>query len=580
MAVMQKNHSNVHEGDLRSDGGSPTVPRAILFNPPFYSNRYPNLGLHSVRTSLVAKGVDCEDVDLSVKYFNYLVGNILVSPGTVLSRATKIRTMELLTAKETLGILPTHFFTPLSFPQKEDAFNLNDAADVLRFAANAEANPFHRFYDAALESEAERLSRAGVAGISIISLHQVVPGLTLAAALRAKFPDLKILLGGSWCSTMRDRLLRNTELPALVDFIIHGEGETAAAALMEAIGGGRDFADVPNLIYRDGNRFRSSGLVHKENLKELPGLRYGTTDEYAVHPDGRSKTIVFETRRGCYWDKCTFCMHRDGIKGLKTEKDVDVLIEELRNGIASGANNVLFSDSAISPRRFREISQAIIDAGLKFEWWCFIRAEKGFDAALFELAYRAGCREVNVGVESVNERIGKLMNKGITAQNVSNILRAARSAGIETIVDMLVGFPTETLDECRENMDFLEANLPNICQIGANVFSLWKGTEIAEDPRKYGIVTHDDPNSLNPEIPFEVDRTRFPDAMSKNEALFMAGKMSLLNAKGRSEPEMIPDAKALRSFTATYDWGKVTPFRHSSSYRFVEFEGGELAIID
>lgn len=37
-------------------------------------------------------------------------------------------------------------------------------------------------------------------------------------------------------------------------------------------------------------------------------------------------------------------------------------MEEVRIGIESGANNILFSDSAISPRRFRELSEAILHA--------------------------------------------------------------------------------------------------------------------------------------------------------------------------------------------------------------------------
>lgn len=278
-------------------------------------------------------------------------------------------------------------------------------------------------------------------------------------------------------------------------------------------------------------------------------------------------------------------MHRDGLKGLNTEKNIDVLISELRVGLDSGANNILFSDSAISPRRFREISNAILDEGLKFEWWCFIRAERGFDDELFSLGYKAGCREVNIGVESINNRIANMMNKGIHIETISQVIKSASDSGIETIIDMLVGFPTETIAECEENIKFLEENISYITQIGANIFSAWKGTEISLNHERYGIFIFDNPNSLNPEIAFEVNKIDFPNATTKNEILFMAGKMNLLNKRIESVSTPVKEKNYshlsnCKIFKATYDWSKVTQFQHTSEYFIAEFQNGRLAILE
>lgn len=188
---------------------------------------------------------------------------------------------------------------------------------------------------------------------------------------------------------------------------------------------------------------------------------------------------------------------------------------------------------------------------------------------------------MNVGIESVNERIGKLMNKGVRKENISHLLKSANRAGIETIVDMLVGFPTETMEECGENMEFLESHLPYITEIGANVFSLWKGTEMTMNPEKYGIFISEDPNSFNPEIDFRVDKESFPDAMSKNEILFMAGKMNLLNGKTNRAMEKPVQTRSseYRILELTYDWSQVTPYGHRSDFTIAEFPDGRISLL-
>lgn len=114
---------------------------------------------------------------------------------------------------------------------------------------------------------------------------------------------------------MFDRLLRNKEMPKFADFIIVNEGETAAARLLEKLSSGNDdYSDVPNLVYAENGEYRFSGITHQEDLRKMRRLEYENVDQYPVHSNGITKTLVFETRRGCYWDKCSFCMHRDGIR--------------------------------------------------------------------------------------------------------------------------------------------------------------------------------------------------------------------------------------------------------------------------
>lgn len=160
-----------------------TKEQVFLFNPPFYSNKIPNLGLHSVQTAIAMRGFSSIQIDLNIEYYNFLVKNLVLScEEKLVAIDKKSKIIGLITAKEKLGIFPDRFFSPLQFPQKEEVFNLDDAEDVMCFAKNRKINPFYTFYDMVFHGILGKLDSAILVGISISSIHQVVPAFTLAAS--------------------------------------------------------------------------------------------------------------------------------------------------------------------------------------------------------------------------------------------------------------------------------------------------------------------------------------------------------------------------------------------------------------
>ena len=59
------------------------------------------------------------------------------------------------------------------------------------------------------------------------------------------------------------------------------------------------------------------------------------------------------------------------------------------------------------------------------------------------------------GVESANQRMLDLMNKGNTPENMLDILKNMKHAGINSILSCLIGFPTETREEAWDSIEFL-----------------------------------------------------------------------------------------------------------------------------
>jgi len=110
-----------------------------------------------------------------------------------------------------------------------------------------------------------------ILGISITSVEQVIPGLTLAHLMKAERPDIHVTVGGSIFTKLVDALEKGSPLFDFVDsFVVH-EGETPLLRLVEQLRGEGDLSKVPNLIYKD-----KQGTVQvnrpfaKEELNALP----------------------------------------------------------------------------------------------------------------------------------------------------------------------------------------------------------------------------------------------------------------------------------------------------------------------
>jgi radical SAM superfamily enzyme YgiQ (UPF0313 family) len=91
------------------------------------------------------------------------------------------------------------------------------------------------------------------------------------------------------------------------------------------------------------------------------------------------------------------------------------------------------------------------------------------------------------GLESYNQRVLDLMNKGIRAEEIGRIVERCHEADIETRLMCMVGFPTETRGEALATMRFLTEYRDKYTSFAVQPFNLEGGTEIDSHPERFGI---------------------------------------------------------------------------------------------
>lgn len=210
-----------------------------------------------------------------------------------------------------------------------------------------------------------------------------------------------------------------------------------------------------------------------------------------------SPTPVLHTRLStgsCYWGTCTFCTQNSKFSGAKgaSKSDVGPTLDRLSSLKRLGVDHVIFTDEALSPSILLSLSRAMSERGLGLKWACRCKVEDAFDHDTFAAAAEAGCREILIGVETTSGRLLDRMGKGVSGradEGLDAMLHRIEACGISIHVNLINGFPTETVVEAQATVEAVIDHLADAASatVLLNPFTVFPATPIAYEPWRFGI---------------------------------------------------------------------------------------------
>lgn len=232
----------------------------------------------------------------------------------------------------------------------------------------------------------------------------------------------------------------------------------------------------------------------KENLKEA-GIDFTAFNLHDYFTP--SVVLPIKTSSTCYYQQCAFCTHHR--KRQYAEYPLSPIVKSIKK-----SSYVFLIDDMIPKKRILEIASAF--RLLDISWMCQLKPSAEYDSETLKILHESGLKAVVWGVESGCDRILTLMKKGTNARDVENVLKAAHDAGIKNVCYIMFGFPTETKEEFLETIEFLKRNSLNIDLVSTSVFGLQKGTEVYENPSKFGItkIIEKERALLEPSVKYEI----------------------------------------------------------------------------
>ena len=306
---------------------------------------------------------------------------------------------------------------------------------------------------------------------NVIGFSVPFPGNLFAALkcgqwIKRHHPEIKIIMGGGFPNTEL-RSLTDPRIFKYIDFITLDDGETPLQQLLSYLKNEiditmlkRTFSLVDNeVVYHNGSIFpdikqENVGTpdYHGLHLKKYLSVIQLTNPMHRLWSDGRWNKLTMA--HGCYWGKCTFCdISLDYIKNYEASS-AELIVDRMERLIAqTGERGFHFVDEAAPPALMKAVAIAILRRNLIVSWWTNIRFEKSFNYDLCRLLASSGCIAISGGLEVASDRLLKLIAKGVTIEQVSQVNNNFNKAGIMVHAYLMYGFPTQTAQETIDSLE-------------------------------------------------------------------------------------------------------------------------------
>ena len=378
-------------------------------------------------------------------------------------------------------------------PMETDlSYKLFMSSEVLAAVEDTQVNVYRDVFEHIVKPAIVE-ERPDIIGISIVLRQQLFSTMTFCAMIKESFPNIHVTIGGNTVTRLRDVLPTTPKLFALFDSAVVYEGETAFLQLVDAIGTGRDFNEIPNVLWRDDSGIHTSPVTSSENMADLPPPDFDglPLDRYFV-PE---PVLPYLATRGCYWGRCEFCDHGEGYTAGYRTKKIQEIIEEVRFLRDKYHTRYFhFTDESYPPALFRKLTRQLKEHQLGIAWTTHIRFEKSLlDDEVWQDAQDSGCKFLHMGYESGSERVLQLMDKATTTEVIQRSLELSSKHGVWNHVMGFFGFPGERYEDAKFSMQFLEDNRTHVHSIGFGTFDLSKHTPVAKDPERWGITFYKNP---------------------------------------------------------------------------------------
>lgn len=310
--------------------------------------------------------------------------------------------------------------------------------DLITAAEHPELNPFYHYFQSRLEGLFSS-QKATMVGLSLNYLSQALASFSMIGFIKRQFPGVKVILGGGLVTSWVKNPGWKNPFSGLVDHMVAGPGEYPLCSLL--------------------------GLPTPE--RKTPRPDYSSLLQEGYLSPGF--ILPYSASTGCYWNKCAFCPEKaEGNPHLSVP--VQQVIEDLSAlKQATRPSLIHILDNAISPALLGSLSENPVG----IPWYGFARisprlADPDFCVAL----KRAGCVMLKLGIESGDQRVLDALQKGISIETASAVLKNLRKAGIGTYVYLIFGTPPESETSAEKTLEFTVQHSDYIHFLNLAIFNM------------------------------------------------------------------------------------------------------------
>ena len=301
---------------------------------------------------------------------------------------------------------------------------------------------------------------------------------------------IPVVVGGPQSIALGRTFLENSG----VDYILRGEGETSLPMLLNAILKDEgDVGEVKGLAMIKDGVFLETRPEIIDDLDALPLPAYHAS----LHTDHAYGNLIF-TGRGCPY-RCAYCAPSPGKRKVRL-RSMPLVLEEiktnLKNNSALKCLIVMDDTFTLGRERIEEFCRGMRELRKERDlvWYCECHVGRIKDFMdILPAMIDAGLIRLQIGIESGDQNVIDQYNKHVRIDDILEFVSYAAECGLAQIAtNFIVGGPKEregaTADLIRELID----RAPGVIDIITGFLRAYPGTEIFENPTKFGLRLHDE----------------------------------------------------------------------------------------
>jgi len=354
-------------------------------------------------------------------------------------------------------------------------------------------------YDFKVESNDDNEFRNLIAEHDVVAISSMTPQINHAykVARLAKKMGKTTIIGGYHPTLAPDEVTKHEEL----DYIVRGEGEHTFKELIDFISkapGHLEKEEIKGISYQEKDEHGNTKIIHNEDrplepdLDKFPIPRRDLLNKTEYSYMG-ARVMLMETSRGCP-HSCNFCCIHQMWKDDKNKiyyrtKSVKRVMQEIYSIDRDWWDFIFFNDDnfTINVNRTKKILNTIIKSRINhhIKFSCQTRVDTLYKhPELCQLMEDANMRMAFLGIESVHQQSLDKMNKKTNIKMIEKSVEMCKEHGIAVFGGMIIGFPGETVEMVRENIDFARSLDMEFVQF--TPITAFPGTPFFEDMKKQG----------------------------------------------------------------------------------------------
>ena len=327
------------------------------------------------------------------------------------------------------------------------------------------AEPYHAGYgvqiiDQRTDRHWQRTLRRSLKDASLFGTTSMT-GPQIRYALEAsKFvkenSDIPVVWGGVHASLLPEQTIQNKH----IDIVVKGEGDYALCEIIKALENKEELDGIKGLYFKKDGVIKRTGdrplISDLDNLKDMP---YGLVDleNYYGFDVGMGRSITLMTSRGCPF-RCAFCYNtvynKNRWRGMSAERTLELI---KRVVFDFKVKSIYFQDDnfCANVKRFEKIVNGILKEKIEFVWGLLgarVNTLSAISDKLMVNTVKAGCKNIDVGIESGSNRMLKLVSKDVNVSEAITLNKRLSKYFEKTKYTFIMGVPSETEEELLQTV--------------------------------------------------------------------------------------------------------------------------------